>query len=88
MMVRIAEFSPEPEGTAKPGAGLDSHPGFHQANTSDIIIILEGEIYSMMETEETLLKTGDVLIQRGTNHAWSNCSGKEVKMAAIMMSTE
>ena len=42
----------------------------------------------MMETEETLLKTGDVLIQRGTNHAWSNRSGKKVKMAAIMMSTE
>jgi len=88
MMVRIAEFPPEPEGTAKPGAGLDYHPGFHQTNTSDIIIILEGEIYSMMETEETLLKTGDVLIQRGTNHAWSNRSGKKVKMAAIMMSTE
>ena len=88
MMVRIAEFPPEPEGTAKPGAGLDSHPGFHQTNTNDIIIVLEGEIYSMMETEETLLKTGDVLIQRGTNHAWSNRSGKKVKMAAIMMSTE
>ena len=88
MMVRIAEFPPEPEGTAKPGEGLESHPGFHITDTTDIIIVLEGEIYSMMETEETLLKQGDVLIQRGTNHAWSNRSGKTVKMAAIMLSTE
>ncbi len=88
MLVRIAEFPPEPEGIAKPGAGLDSHPGFHQTDTTDIIIVLEGEIYSMMETEEKLLKAGDVLIQRGTNHAWSNRSGKPVKMAAIMLSTQ
>ena len=88
MMVRIAEFPPEPDGTARPGEGLESHPGFHITDTTDIIIVLEGEIYSMMETEETLLKQGDVLIQRGTNHAWSNRSGKPVKIAAIMLSTK
>ncbi len=87
LMVRIAEFPPEPEGVAKPGEGLESHPGFHITDTTDIIIMLEGEIYSMMETGETLLKAGDVLIQRGTNHAWSNRSGKMAKFAAIMLST-
>lgn len=87
LMVRIAEFPPEPEGTAKPGKGLESHPGFHITDTTDIIIVLEGEVYSMMETGETLLKQGDVLIQRGTNHAWSNRSGKPAKIAAIMLST-
>lgn len=88
LMVRIAEFPPEPEGVAKPGQGLESHPGFHITNTTDVIIVLEGEVYSMMETGEKLLKQGDVLIQRGTNHAWSNRSGKTVKIAAIMLSTE
>ena len=51
----------------------------------DFIIVLEGEIYSMMETGETLLKAGDVLIRRGTNHAWSNRSGKMCKIAAVML---
>ena len=87
LMVRIVEFPPEPEGTAKPGDGLDSHPGFHITDTTDVIIVMEGEIYAMMESEETLLKQGDVLIQRGTNHAWSNRSGKPTKIAAIMLST-
>jgi len=88
LMVRLATFPPEPEGTAKPGKGVDSHPGFHITDTTDIIIVLEGEVYSMMETGEKLLKAGDVLIQRGTNHAWSNRSGKPTKIAAIMLSTK
>ena len=50
LMIRIAEPPPEHEGTTKPGADLDSRPGFHQTNTTDIIIVLVGEIYSMMET--------------------------------------
>ena len=87
LMVRIVEFPPEPEGIAKPGQGTDSHPGFHITDTTDIIIVLQGEVYAMMESEETLLKQGDVLIQRGTNHAWSNRSGKPTKIAAIMLST-
>lgn len=88
LMVRIAEFPPEPPGIANPGAGLESHPGFHETQTTDIIIVLEGEVYSMMETGEKLLKAGDVLIQRGTNHAWSNRSGKVTKIAAIMINAK
>lgn len=88
VMLRIAEFPPEPEGTARPGAGLESHPGFHITETVDLIIMLEGEIYAMNETGETLLKAGDVLVQRGTNHAWSNRSGKPVKFAAVMINAK
>lgn len=88
LMFRIAEFPPEPEGIAKPGKGADSHPGFHKTETVDFIIVLEGEVYSMMETGETLLKAGDVLIQRGTNHAWSNRSGKVCKIAAVMLNAK
>ena len=38
-----------------------------------------------MEEDEVLLKTGDVLVQRGTNHAWSNRSGKPVRMLYILI---
>src|SRR5579872_1815916 len=48
------------------------HPGFHRTDTIDYAIVLAGEIYAMMDKGEVLLKAGDVLIQRGTNHAWSN----------------
>ncbi len=88
MMLRIAVFPPEPPGVAKPGRGRDSHPGFHETETTDLIIVLEGEIYSMLETGETLLKAGDVLIQRGTNHAWSNRSGNPCRIAVAMLNAK
>ncbi len=40
--------------------------------------MLSGEIYALMDEGEVLLKAGDVLIQRGTNHAWSNRTERAV----------
>jgi hypothetical protein len=65
--------------------GKDIHPGMHQTDTVDYAIVLEGEIVAVMEDAETILKTGDILIQRGTNHAWSNQSGKSCKVAFILI---
>ncbi len=52
----------------------DRHPMMHKTSTVDYIIILKGEVWAILDEEETLLKAGDILIQRGTNHAWSNRS--------------
>ena len=49
------------------------HPGMHRTETVDYAIVLEGEIVAMLEDSEPL-KAGDILIQRGTNHAWANRS--------------
>jgi hypothetical protein len=38
-----------------------------------------------MDAEESLLKAGDILIQRGTNHAWSNRSGALCRLAFILI---
>jgi uncharacterized cupin superfamily protein len=44
--------------------------------TLDFCVVIEGEIVLVLDTQETVLRPGDVVIQRGTNHAWSNRSGK------------
>lgn len=67
---------------------LDIHPGMHETDTVDYAIVLEGEIYAVMEKGETLLKAGDVLVQRGTNHAWSNRSGAMCRLAFILIAAE
>jgi hypothetical protein len=46
--------------------GNPRHPGFHKTSSIDYAIVLSGEIVAMMDEGEALLKTGDVLIQRGT----------------------
>lgn len=51
-----------------------AHPLMHRTETVDYSLCLEGEIYMVLDDSEVLIKKGDVVIQRGTNHAWSNRS--------------
>jgi hypothetical protein len=64
------------------------HPGFHKTSSVDYAIVLAGEIYALMDDGEVLLKTGDVLIQRGTNHAWSNRTDEPAVLAFVLIDAE
>jgi mannose-6-phosphate isomerase-like protein (cupin superfamily) len=64
------------------------HAGFHKTNTVDYAIVLSGEIYAMMDEGEVLLKAGEVLIQRGTNHAWSNRTDAPAVVAFVLIDAE
>jgi quercetin dioxygenase-like cupin family protein len=61
------------------------HPLMHRTETLDYAVVLEGEITMLLDDSEVNLKAGDVVIQRGTNHAWSNRSGKPVRMLYVLM---
>jgi hypothetical protein len=61
------------------------HPGMHVTDTVDYALVLSGEIWAVMDEGETLLKAGDVLIQRGTNHAWANRSSAPCRVAFILI---
>jgi len=61
------------------------HPGMHTTDTIDYAIVLSGEIYAVMDDDETLMRAGDVLIQRGTNHAWSNRSEHFARIAFVLI---
>jgi uncharacterized cupin superfamily protein len=57
------------------------HPYMQQTPTLDFCLILDGEITLVLDTEEVHLKAGDTVVQRGTNHAWSNRSNKPCRIA-------
>ncbi len=61
------------------------HPGMHVTDTIDYAIVLAGEIWAIMDEGEKLLKTGDVLMQRGTLHAWSNRSDEFCRVAFVLL---
>ena len=61
------------------------HPLMHRTETLDYAVVLEGEITLLLDDSEVNLKAGDVVIQRGTNHAWSNRSGKPVRMLYVLI---
>lgn len=61
------------------------HPLMHRTETIDYAIVLEGELTLILDDSEVLLKAGDVTVQCGTNHAWSNRSGKPCRIAFILV---
>ena len=63
------------------------HPFMHRTDSLDYAIVLTGEIWMVMddETDDLLLKAGDVLIQRGNNHAWSNRGAEPCIIAFVLI---
>jgi hypothetical protein len=61
------------------------HPGMHVTDTVDYAIVLEGELVAILDRDETTMRAGDVLIQRGTNHAWANRSGKNARILFVLV---
>jgi len=57
------------------------HPYMQKTRTLDFCLVLDGEITLVLDTEEVHLKAGDTVVQRGTNHAWSNRSDRPCVVA-------
>ncbi len=77
------------EGFEAIGAGhvkdaAHSDPMMHRTATVDYAVVVKGEICAVMEKGETLLRAGDVLVQRGTNHSWS-VRGREPCLVAFVL---
>lgn len=97
---RVIEFEPEdPEviktldgkaAFAEMGASANivedaRHPFMHRTNSVDYAIILSGEMTMLLDDSDVLLKAGDVVVQRGTNHAWSNRGKETCRIAFILV---
>ena len=61
------------------------HAHMHRTRSIDYAIVLSGEIWAVMDEGETKMVAGDVLIQRGTNHAWANRSGEPCVVAFVLI---
>ncbi|MEK7833904.1 MAG: cupin domain-containing protein, partial [Acidobacteriota bacterium] len=61
------------------------HKLMHRTETIDYGILLSGELWLVLDEGETKLSPGDVVIQRGTNHAWSNRTNETARMVFILL---
>jgi len=61
------------------------HPGMHKSDTIDYVVILSGEIHLILECEEVLVRTGDVIVQGGVPHSWSNRSSQPCVLLAVVV---
>jgi quercetin dioxygenase-like cupin family protein len=86
-------------GTTQPGPTIpggsalrmvDINPGYrsamHRTQTIDYVFILEGELEMELDGGEWVrLTAGDIVVQRGTNHAWENKSDRVCRLASVLI---
>ena len=72
------KHAPTPEDLAR-------HPSMHRTDTLDCFACVKGEIYLMTDVDEVLLRPGDTVVIRGTNHAWSNRSNEPCLLVGCMI---
>ena len=85
MMQEIAADAFEKIGAAHHRVDTTKHPAMHKTETIDYIILLEGDVTLILDEEEIDLKPFDVVVQRGTNHAWVNNGSEPALLIAVLI---
>ena len=57
----------------------------HRTETIDYGVVLRGKVWLVLDADEVELGPGDIVVQRGTNHAWSNRSEETVRMVFVLL---
>jgi mannose-6-phosphate isomerase-like protein (cupin superfamily) len=60
------------------------HPAMHETHSIDVICLLKGRVKLILEGVETIVEPGQVVIQRGTNHAWEAIGGPALLLAVLI----
>jgi quercetin dioxygenase-like cupin family protein len=79
---------PDPNGTIIRIVDLDprSRSPMHRTESIDYGIVLAGEVTLVLDGgSETALHAGDVVVQRGTDHAWANATDEPARMAFVLV---
>ena len=91
---RVVDFPPEGGAKSRDAIleemgvtdqGGARHAAMHRTRSIDYAIVVEGEIDMLLDDSEVHLKTGDVLVQQGTNHAWVNRGTQPCRMAFVLV---
>jgi len=97
---RVVDFPPASEAGAVDNAAMLKEMGLsgghgdvrhatqHRTRSVDYAIVISGEIDMLLDDSEVHLETGDVLVQRGTNHAWVNRGRENCRIAFVLIDAE
>ena len=64
-------------------------PGFmfpmHRSDTIDFLTIISGQLELILEESSTVLRPGETVVQRGTNHAWRVVGTEPCTWVAVLI---
>ena len=96
-ILRVVDFLPDPNrkidndsflqemGLSHQSASGARHAFMHRTRSIDYAIVLSGEIDMLLDVGEVHVKAGDILIQRGTNHAWVNRTQEVCRIVFVLI---
>lgn len=79
-LLRIIEIYPPSQGGKR--------TVMHRTSTVDYVVVISGEVVLVLDDSEVTLRQGDVVVQRGTDHAWENRSSQPARMAFFHINAE
>jgi mannose-6-phosphate isomerase-like protein (cupin superfamily) len=97
---RVVDFPPAAEAGAVDNAAMlkemglsggpadPRHATMHRTRSVDYAVVLWGEIDMLLDDSEVHLRAGDVLVQRGTSHAWENRGKESCRVAFVLVDAE
>ena len=88
IMQEIAADAFKRIGAAHHRIDTSKHPAMHKTNTIDYIILLKGDVTLILDEEEVRLEPHDVVVQRGTNHAWVNNGVEPALLIAVLIDSD
>ena len=75
-------------GAAHERVDTTRHPAMHKTKTIDYIILLDGDVTLLLDEDEVRLKPFNVVVQRGTNHAWVNNGDEPALLIAVLIDSD
>tara|TARA_Y100000768_G_scaffold191110_1_gene143234 strand:+ start:554 stop:1075 length:522 start_codon:yes stop_codon:yes gene_type:complete len=85
VMDQIAHENFSQVGAANTRVDTERHPAMHKTETIDYIILLKGDVTLLVDNDEVDLHPHDVVVQRGTNHAWVNKGTEPALLIAVLI---
>ena len=85
---KMAEEAFSRIGAAHHRVDITKHPAMHKTKTIDYIILLKGDVTLILDEEEVKINPFDVVVQRGTNHAWVNNGSEPALLIAVLIDSE
>jgi quercetin dioxygenase-like cupin family protein len=71
---------------------MDLFPGsqgaMHRTDTLDYVVAIEGEVEMLLDDSSVVLRAGDVLVQQGTIHAWTNRTNTHARLAIVLVDAQ
>lgn len=84
-----AHFAEIGAGDASSHTGEGSrHAHMHRTETVDYGIVIEGELVLIVDEGETVVRPGDIVVQRGTNHGWANRTDRNCRIVFVLIDGE